>query len=127
MDTQEAFTIMVTHLRQQGERSVNGATCAYRGRDGQKCAVGPLIPDELYNVALEGYGVHCVALARVLPVDVDVEMLGAMQVVHDRMAPEHWERGFADVAAAHELQLPACPRQDKINAVRAAKAAKRKP
>lgn len=47
---QETFDLVVQHLaNQKGIRSQNkNGACAYRGENGNKCAIGALIPDELY-------------------------------------------------------------------------------
>lgn len=59
---QEAFDQMVAHLREQKAFSIrkldiaDGETipgCAYRGEGGVKCAVGCLIPDNLYSPKME--------------------------------------------------------------------------
>jgi hypothetical protein len=43
---QEAFNKVAAHLRSMDRRSVNEhGTCAMRGRDGRKCAVGALIDE----------------------------------------------------------------------------------
>lgn len=54
----ELATLLVTitdHLVAQGARSKDPATnqCTYRGAEGAKCAVGVLIPDELYHPGIE--------------------------------------------------------------------------
>lgn len=43
----------------QGCRSMSphGVTCAYRSQEGLKCAIGHLIPDNMYRVTLESQGV----------------------------------------------------------------------
>ena len=51
---QEAFDKALAHLRQQGRPAMNVALCTYRSDDGGKCAVGALIPDELYTMGMEG-------------------------------------------------------------------------
>jgi hypothetical protein len=53
MTLQETFDKVCVHLLTQLQKSVfldsNGSmACAYRGPNGLKCAVGCLIPDELY-------------------------------------------------------------------------------
>lgn len=62
MDKQEAYDIMVAHLREQRafsftiKRLENGEPqyrCAYRGKGGVKCAVGCLIPDDVYSKDME--------------------------------------------------------------------------
>lgn len=58
MTEQEAFDTVVRHLFAQGRQSASGAPpnenkCLYRGPGGAKCAVGCLIPDRLYDPAME--------------------------------------------------------------------------
>lgn len=57
---QEVFDTVIRHLVNQRKASVNGynGECVYRGPDGTKCAVGCLIPDEVYNVGMEGKNVY---------------------------------------------------------------------
>ena len=57
MNNQEFFDKTLAHLKQQGVRSAQGASCLYRGPDGTKCAIGFHIPDELYESEMEGKGV----------------------------------------------------------------------
>lgn len=53
---QETFDTVARALAAQGRPSVSAETCLcrYRGDNGTKCAVGHLIPDELYRPELEG-------------------------------------------------------------------------
>lgn len=54
-NTQEAFNRAVAGVIKQGRPSVDAAgRCLYRGPDGLRCAVGWLIPDELYEPEMEG-------------------------------------------------------------------------
>lgn len=61
LDRQEVFNTVYTKLRAQGKRSIvlEGAhqRCRYRGEGGTRCAIGHLIPDELYSEELEGLNV----------------------------------------------------------------------
>ena len=54
MTNQEAFDKALAHMRAQGERSVDTSTgdCLYRSDDGLACAVGCLIPDGTWEVAV---------------------------------------------------------------------------
>ncbi len=52
-DRQKAFDTMLDHLRKQGEPSVRNGWCVYRDDAGNKCAVGALIPDEVYTPEIE--------------------------------------------------------------------------
>lgn len=40
---------MAQHLAKQQQRSVSNGSCAYRALDGCMCAIGVLIPDEVYQ------------------------------------------------------------------------------
>lgn len=60
---QEVFEAVCVHLSRQKKRALanlpnRGETCAYRGDNGLKCAVGALIPDVVYSEIMEG---KCVA------------------------------------------------------------------
>lgn len=51
---QEIFDAVFKHLRAQGRLSLDGESCQYRSADGAACAAGCLIPDSLYDEAMEG-------------------------------------------------------------------------
>jgi hypothetical protein len=55
------FDVVVKHLWAQGRRATSSdssnASCKYRGIHGTKCAIGALIPDELYRPEIEGLAV----------------------------------------------------------------------
>ena len=59
MTNQEAFNVSVCGLLRQGQPSFKLTDdgryrrCKYRGRDGCKCAIGFLIPDDKYNLDCE--------------------------------------------------------------------------
>jgi hypothetical protein len=87
---QEIFDYVTPLLFAQGERSMleGGTTCAYRGEHGMRCAVGFLIPDELYYRVLEGKSAMDVditnVLSTVITTDDDLGLfLTDLQDVHD--------------------------------------------
>jgi len=41
-------------------------SCVYRGEEGTSCAMGCLIPDELYTPSIEGHGLSSLALREIL-------------------------------------------------------------
>lgn len=55
MDPQKIFDTVVQHLAKQGKRSYNDNIigCAYRAPGGLSCAVGCLIPDDLYDPKMD--------------------------------------------------------------------------
>jgi hypothetical protein len=96
MESQEIFDIVATHLFAQGERSmVDKATgysvvCAYRGVEGRSCAVGCLIPDDLYSTDMEGGGITEEFIKRFkLPAYFaeNRRLLLNLQSVHDTKSP----------------------------------------
>jgi hypothetical protein len=58
MSLQKMFDTAAVGMLRQGKQSKSRTgKCAYRGDNGCKCAVGFLIPDELYDNDLEGIGI----------------------------------------------------------------------
>jgi hypothetical protein len=55
MDPQEIFDTVAKHLLTQGKKAVDKYTglCTYRAPDGLKCAVGCLIPDDVYKPEMD--------------------------------------------------------------------------
>ena len=100
MTEQEVFDKVAPHLLTQqvaaygpnpnpGDES-QGKSCLYRGPNGTMCAVGCLIPDEVYNPVMEGSGVENLldAYEEELPDLVPhVDLLVRLQAVHDRYMP----------------------------------------
>lgn len=91
MNKQEIFDKVYLGLKSQDFKpSMLGTSCAYRGKDGLKCAVGHLIPDELYDPTWEESGGTAVYN---LPSNVkqflgifnqeDLEFIDGLQWVHD--------------------------------------------
>jgi hypothetical protein len=88
MNRQEAFDTVVEHLFKQGRRSVNDkGFCSYRGNNGTMCAVGVLIPDELYNPAMDvdGQDIETVCKNFKVPAVVknNLPLMGSLQSAHD--------------------------------------------
>ena len=85
---QEAFDDVVTHLASMTERSVDEeGTCVYRGKNGNRCAIGGIITDEEYKRGIEGSRVSAIAYS--LPHFVEnygehTMMLGMLQRIHDK-------------------------------------------
>ena len=100
MNTIEALLTIKEHLLSQGRRSVDDITgkCMYRSPDGTKCAIGCLIPDHLYNVSLEGYGVLMIRkeISECIE-NISIEALSEAQNIHDNGQVENWERLMNDL------------------------------
>lgn len=55
---QQFFDDVVAHLRSQNCKALSKTgACRYRGENSTKCAIGGILPDELYFPALEGIGI----------------------------------------------------------------------
>lgn len=85
---------MIAHIETEFKgRSVKPGTlndCLYRGPNGKKCAVGMFIPNELYNIDMDGpqNSAHCVIrgfnLNGVMPLDEDG--MDSFQRAHDHVS-----------------------------------------
>lgn len=114
---QQIFDIAATHLLKQGRRATAPAGgCRYRAvqPDGAvlKCAVGALIPDELYEPDLENWQVG--SLVTISPIrglfqtpklDRTVSMLRELQCLHDETLtkPFRWRLNLGRIANRYDL------------------------
>lgn len=98
MNKQEVFDKIATHLltqkRQAFDEKTNG--CVYRAPNGDKCAIGCLIPDEFYFSAFEQLFVEDLAtaypslLSSIGLGEIPVTFLEDLQCIHDNGRPENW-------------------------------------
>lgn len=117
MNNQEVFDKVVTHLRTQNRPSFEDHEgCMYRGPGGTMCAVGCLIPDNVYDAAMEREGVQAKVVSQVLKTlgftGPQINLLGVLQKEHDAWATKGdgtWgadqEEAFANVAKNYELTM----------------------
>lgn len=91
MRNQEIFDIVATHLFTQGERSFTSMKgCLYRGPNNTMCAVGCLIPDEVYDPYMEGGTVDTVLYDYPqLKFKRNLDLLLRLQTIHDSL--DSWE------------------------------------
>ena len=121
MTRQDLFDTVVRHLRAQKQRAVakqGRSMCAYRTPDGLKCAIGCLIPDELYDPLFEGKsafwlltddGPKARAVRDNCGASTDqtvVALLASLQDVHDRR--ENWDTHGLTAGALACLRKIAC-------------------
>lgn len=108
MTHQEAFDVAARHLLTQKRHATAGPVsaygvpdrteCCYRMADGLMCAVGVLIPEDEYDSGFEGCPAEDIA-ARVPALSgVSVELLEALQEVHDNNAVKLWKGRLQRVA-----------------------------
>jgi len=106
MTRQESFNhiclnlIAATRPSVYRDFTIEETRCQYRGEDGAKCAVGWLIPDDLYHPHMEGKGVMRILvdhpeLRREVPLFQPwrTDDLVALQQIHDGAALE-WHPGM---------------------------------
>lgn len=112
MTKQEIFNTVATHLFTQGVRasSPDGDFCFYRAPDGKKCAVGCLIPDELYKPDMEHTPLNdIIEFTEGMDPALLIEraLVFSLRTVHD--AGRNWgstetmRKSLFDVAVLHEL------------------------
>lgn len=126
MTKQEVFDTVATHLLTQKAvaMDVHGSTCMYRGTEGRKCAVGCLIPDEVYEERFEKLEIggtfpreswHTPELFKqrtadqadlnhlVSMIHEDLGFLRELQKVHDRDGVVEWYTSLKNIAEDHSL------------------------
>jgi hypothetical protein len=117
MQPQEIFDKVVTHLRDQGVSSSNDLYCCYRlQRQSRmlKCAVGCLIPDEMYSPDMEEKAYNLLVEAfpavRELIGKENDGLICELQRIHDRVVPFEWEEEFKELANKYNLKYeePVC-------------------
>jgi hypothetical protein len=119
MTRQEIFNKVADHLLTQGKPALFDeiGDCAYRGQDGSMCAVGCLIPDELYTPEMELKSVDTLLNAEfVLPGFFydNYTLLSDLQRIHDSVAAiprpdpasvvDKWCSSLAWYAENHDLE-----------------------
>lgn len=111
MNNQEAFDKAVSGVLKQASKSFDfDHGCRYRGPNGLKCAVGHLIPDEIYKPEME-IGIASLYQENLeitmLFKDVSLPMLRALQRAHDNSSEISFVDDFKikafDIAAYYEL------------------------
>jgi len=97
MKPQEIFDKVVTHLINQGKRSMDDKYCRYHSDDGLMCAVGVLIPKESYFPEIDKGNKTIKSLVNEYEdrfpewMSENLGLLCELQSVHDRQYL--WENG----------------------------------
>ncbi|MFP4891261.1 hypothetical protein [Paraburkholderia sp. EG304] len=115
LDTQDVFDVVAWHLLRQNAQATlpNTARCMYRAPDGKRCAIGWLIPDDVYVSNIEFFGVrdlvelfseqpHAVEFAKFL--SSHMLLLRDLQGMHDARAPHEWPMTLRSIARLHGLR-----------------------
>lgn len=105
---QNTFSQVYLALVKQGAPSINDdvqprlgvstGSCRYRSKDGLKCAIGWLIPDENYQPWLERVSLQSILsgpseIKHILEAAGPFHFLAALQRMHDRAAFNHARSG----------------------------------
>jgi hypothetical protein len=114
---QQLFDTMVAHLRTQGTTAILDGMSAYHGLDYRRCPVGAVIPDDLYDVRMEGKDITQLSKLQASWINPELNMMfrwhhtifRALQQVHDTVHPELWEYQFRLIAAKYHLLLDGNP------------------
>ena len=121
-ERQNVFNKVAAHLLSMKERSVDAdGWCMYRGGNNQRCAVGALIPDEIYDPRIENHNITELwqmsetstfdePLNKFILDNLDDFLLDALQIVHDTHSS--WSddgfvghRRLADIACSYNLDF----------------------
>ena len=123
MNLQEIFDKVATHLLTQNKKAQSPVVpgeqikpkCLYRAPDGSKCAVGCLIPDDLYDPAIEGSSVADDIVWEAATGELDYDraeefalgdLLTQLQITHDEDEVEYWPNALRCIAEGRHLTLP---------------------
>lgn len=92
LSTKEVFLKVKEHLLLQNKQSwlEDNSSCAYRGKDGLKCAVGCLITDEEYTPDIEGNSIESLHIAVLVDIK-HYDILERLQLIHDETHPSFWK------------------------------------
>lgn len=87
-NSQQMFDKVAKHLLTQNAKS----RCLYRSQEGMMCAIGCLIPDDLYSPNMEGIWVERLVayfpeLEKFIP---DLALADRLQSIHDVCASSRW-------------------------------------
>jgi len=110
MTYQEMFDKVCAHLLTQNKKAMDyEGICRYRSDDGTKCAIGCLIPDDLYEKELEGKGVRELILSEFkfssYLQQFDLKFLIALQATHDCTSPSKWYTELEKIAIRFNLNF----------------------
>lgn len=108
MTRQQIFTKVKNHLLSQNAKAMGKyATCMYRTAEGLKCAVGCLIPDDVYTSRIEHKTVENLCDGAVKEFtflkDFDKNFLRRLQVIHDNAEVKDWEKELKAFATLENL------------------------
>lgn len=102
LTNQQIFDKVATHLLTQKTKSMDGFQCRYRGPNDAKCAIGCLIPDEVYKCSMEGCTVYDSPIADLF-LPSQRSFLNMLQVTHDKYPAHIWADMLINIAINSQL------------------------
>ena len=112
MSINKIFYKVEKHLLKQNKQAAGAwGRCKYRTSSGLSCAVGCLIPDEMYTYSIEDRGVGGLPLNIIEPIvgvqctkrERKLELLNDLQEMHDNRLPEKWPTSLAAIKNAFNI------------------------
>lgn len=124
MNRQEVFNKVSTHLLSQMRQALGkNYFYAYKTKDGLKCAIGCLIPDNLYDPKIEGltirdimeissqilFSKNILEFKNILETELgplnndDLIFLKDLQLIHDFFFPDTWKKKLENLAKSSNL------------------------
>jgi len=109
---QQVVELVAYHLGFQNEKSIGFndykiEVCLYRGPDRLKCAIGALIPDEIYNRNFNSKTFSRVLYENIkinkLFINISEELLTSLQIIHDTYPIENWKSELEKISVKCEL------------------------
>lgn len=99
----DIFDYVSSFLMKQGQRSYLSnyeTSCAYRGIDNTKCAIGCIIADEFYDPIIEKQTAYDIEVQHAIELSlpnykINERFLSKLQEVHDSYEIDQWEVNFS--------------------------------
>ena len=106
MDNQEVYDKVKAHLLSQNRKSLDAnGECSYRGDNGAMCAVGVLIPDDMYHASMEGNSCTSGNLSEALVyLGIDQFFAKELQRLHDNVSIDIWPTALERIAESYSLK-----------------------
>ena len=103
--TQLMFDTVATHLLKQGERAGDEVFGCYYRWNGLKCAIGVLIPDDMYVPEMEcgGVGILLTKYPTLKEYVPNKWLAVALQEMHDYVSPAKWKEKLVEIALQYNL------------------------
>lgn len=110
MDKQEIFDKVYRELLRQKVPSMHNGRCLYRGPNGTKCAIGHLIPDELYDEIFNRMSLLNLPqkVKNHIGIEEDRYFFGSLQTAHDIFLCESldcWHNQMKQIAKEYNLKF----------------------